>query len=306
MTEQSSTTELRDIRAIVIDLDGTLLNSDHQMTDRTRDTIRRAIDAGKTVFIATGKTRASALPIIEALDLKTPGVYVQELIIFNGDGTIRSEKALEPAVARRVINFAQNNQLTVIAYDADRLLMQSLNETADLIHSFGEPMPEAVGPLINLIGKNTFHKVVLIGNSWRQIKAARWQLDQIVGDQVHLTTAKVLTSVEVLPRGVSKGSGVKKMLREIGINLDNVMAIGDGENDVEMLEAVGWGVAMSNADDKLKAVADVVVDSNDEDGVATAIERFVIGPAPEPTPQPTDAPAPEPADETPKTEADDS
>lgn len=287
MTIQPPPTEKRDIEAIVIDLDGTLLNSDHVMSERNRATIRRAIDAGKQVFLATGKTRASAASVIAALNLQTPGVYVQGLLIVNPDGTIRREQKMDPAVLRRVINTANQSGFSVIAYNGDRLMMQTLDKNAELIASFGEPKPEAVGPLVNLLDTTPIHKLVLVGDSHRRVKALRWQLDQQVGGQVHMTTAKVLTSVEVLPKGVSKGSSVKLLMRDLGIKLANMMAIGDGENDLEMIKAAGLGVAMGNADDLLKAAAHEVVSSNDDDGVAEAIERFVIGPPPpEPAPEP--------------------
>ena len=116
-----------------------------------------------------------------------------------------------------------------------------------------------------------------------------------VGGQIHMTTAKVLTSLEVLPKGTSKGNGVKSLMRDMGIKMANVMAIGDGENDLEMLKAAGLGVAIGNADAVLKEVAQEVVGTNDEDGVAEAIERFVIG-----KPDPVSAVAPD--DEAPTAE----
>jgi hydroxymethylpyrimidine pyrophosphatase-like HAD family hydrolase len=83
---------------------------------------------------------------------------------------------------------------------------------------------------------------------------------------------------QVLPRGASKGAGVEWLLREMGHDPAHLMALGDGENDIELLELAALGVAMANAGPKLKAVADVVVASNDEDGVAEAIERHVLAP----------------------------
>jgi len=82
--------------------------------------------------------------------------------------------------------------------------------------------------------------------------------------------------LEILPSGASKGDGVHMLLDHLGANVDEVMAIGDGENDVEMLNLVRWGVAMANGSDKAKTVADAIVTSNDEDGVADAIYRYVF------------------------------
>ena len=82
--------------------------------------------------------------------------------------------------------------------------------------------------------------------------------------------------MQVLPLGASKGSGLAWLLNHLSIPFENVLAIGDGENDLEMIEMVGVGVAMGNAGPKVKAIADAVVTSNDDDGVAEAIRRFVL------------------------------
>ena len=84
--------------------------------------------------------------------------------------------------------------------------------------------------------------------------------------------------MQVLPLGASKGAGVEWLLAHLGVSASNVMAMGDGENDLEMLELACVGVAMSNAGARVKAAADVVVPSNDEDGVAEAIQRYVLAP----------------------------
>ena len=81
---------------------------------------------------------------------------------------------------------------------------------------------------------------------------------------------------QVLPLGASKGSGLAWLLNHMDISAENVLAMGDGENDLEMLQMVGVGVAMGNAGPKVKAIADAVVASNDNDGVAEAIRRFVL------------------------------
>ena len=92
--------------------------------------------------------------------------------------------------------------------------------------------------------------------------------------------AEVFTSqahlLEALPPGSSKGAGLKWLLDDLGLDPAQVMAIGDGDNDIEMLQLVGLGVAMANATDALKQVADYVVNSNEADGVAEAIERFIL------------------------------
>lgn len=266
----------RNIQYIVIDLDGTLLNDDHKVSDRNKAVIKKAIEQGVKVILATGKTRKGAEPIIAELGLDTPGVFVQGLMLYNADGTVRQENKLDPEVARHIVQYAESEGFEVVAYSGNRLVCRYLDDAVEEITKFGEPMPEAVGSLINQIHNIKINKLIIVGGSKRKLKALRWQLDQQIGGKVSFTDGGVLTSLEILPKGINKGQGVKTLLRQLSANAENVMGIGDAENDVEMLKTVGFAVAVKNAAEKTKAVADEIVASNNDDGVAEAIERFVL------------------------------
>jgi len=270
----------RDIKVIVVDVDGTLLNSNHVLSDRNRETIRKAIDSGIQVVLATGKTRAGAESVIAALNLQTPGVFVQGLLIYNGDGTIRHQQTIDDATVRRVIQYAEASGFSVVIYSGNRLLVKANEPLVDAIADYHEPMPQAVGNLVNIVGEVPAHKLFIVGGTPRKIKKLRWQLNQQVGTQVSFTTTAMLDSLEVLPKGASKGNGVRVLLKEMHVSPEQVMAIGDAENDLEMLQlaGLGLGVAVGNATDALKEVAHEVVATNDEHGVAEAIERFVLRP----------------------------
>lgn len=265
-----------EIKYLVLDLDGTLLNSEHKMSEKNKEAIRKAIAQGVKVMIATGKTRTSAEPIIAELGLDTPGVFVQGLIIYNADGTLRQETTLDGKAARRAIQYAESVGFDVIAYSGKRLVTKKITDAVKAIAAYGEPAPEAIGSLLNHIGTLPMHKLIMVGGNAANLRSLRWQLGQMIGEQAAFTHGGVLTSLEVLPKGMSKGVGVKALLRIMGATPENTMAIGDGDNDIDMLKLVGVGVAMGNAHEDVKAAAKHVVKSNDEDGVADAIERFVL------------------------------
>lgn len=266
----------RNIQYIVLDLDGTLLNDEHTLSDRNKDAIKKAMEQGVKVIIATGKTRTGAESVIATLNLDTPGVYVQGLILYNADGTVRQELALDATVARHAIQHAESMGFDVVAYSGNRLICKRVEDSIAKIVDFGEPQPEAIGSLINHVNSLKMNKLIVLGGNQRKMKALRWQLEQQIGGKVSFTDGGVLTSLEILPKGTGKGQGVKTLLRQLAANPENVMAIGDAENDVEMLQVAGFAVAVKNAAEKTKAVADEVVSSNNDDGVAEAIERFVL------------------------------
>lgn len=266
----------KDIKLIALDLDGTLLNSKHKLSDRNKTAVKKAIENGVQVVIATGKTRISATSLLEELGIKSPGVFTQGLTIYNGDGTIRNSVVMDKNIVRRIITFAEDRGFGVLAYSGDRILTRRADEIAEKIAEYGEPLAESVGALQNILDSTEINKVILYGQE-SKIAALRWQLSKQLDGQIHLTRSAVTGIIEVLPANSSKGKAVMRVMKDLNIAPEHTMAIGDGENDIEMLQAVGTSVAMGNAVQKLKDVASQVVGSNDEDGVAQAIEMFVTG-----------------------------
>jgi hydroxymethylpyrimidine pyrophosphatase-like HAD family hydrolase len=122
----------------------------------------------------------------------------------------------------------------------------------------------------------TIHKLIFMAEQAR-IDEVRPAAQAAFGGRAALTAA-LGGMLEVLPLGASKGASVAWLLQRLGVSPGRCMALGDGENDVEMLRLAGLGVAVGNAGPAARAAADVVVGSNDEDGVAQAIERFVLRP----------------------------
>jgi Cof subfamily protein (haloacid dehalogenase superfamily) len=270
-------TTTHEIKVIAVDLDGTLLNSQHTLSAGNRAALLAAMAAGVPVMLATGKTRASAEKLIAELGLTTPGVFVQGLLIYNPDGTVRHQQMLEPGITRRIITFAEDRGFDVLMYSGNRILVRRRDARADQVAEYGEPLPEVVGSLVNQLGAVTVNKLCIAGEPAR-MRALRWQLDQQMSGQVNFTFSHVASLLEVLPPGASKGRGVKLALQDLGIAPEHLLAIGDGENDIEMVKLAGVGVAVANAAPLLKAAAPYQVASNDADGVAEAIERFVLAP----------------------------
>ncbi len=265
-----------DIRVVVLDVDGTLLDSKHELTPRVEKALRAAAAKGVQVVLATGKTRASMLKTIDHLGLKTPGIYLQGLAIYDGDGELRHQMTLEAAVARQILTFAEDRGYVMVAYSGERILAHVFNREVEqglTVHH--ELAPEVVGPLQNLLGSMAFNKLIACGEP-RAVKALRWQLNLQLGGSVRLMQAGIPTMLEILPPGGSKGTALRLLLKDMKVAPENVMAMGDAENDIEMIQLAGIGVAMGHADQPVKDAADHVTGTNDEDGVAQAIERFVL------------------------------
>jgi hydroxymethylpyrimidine pyrophosphatase-like HAD family hydrolase len=244
-----------------------------------------------------------------------PGVFLQGLLVADAQGRTLWSRSLEEEVLLDAIALARDLGMTLTAYTGERIVAQSLDEHTERLLFYKEPTPEAVGPLDLLLAKKQLppvQKVIFMASAERAA-AAREEIEARLGERTgrgSCTTA-LPGMVELLPPGASKGAGLKWLLdnalppeverrwREVqqesgggnggngdgdgGSNdspplLRGLMAMGDGENDREMLAMAEWGVAMGNAGQGLKQAAQAVVASNADDGVAEAIERFVLAP----------------------------
>jgi Cof subfamily protein (haloacid dehalogenase superfamily) len=266
----------REIKAVVVDLDGTLLNDDHKMGERSRKALQQTTEKGVQVILATGKTRESAEDLMAELGLNTPGVFVQGLLIYDAEGNIKQEQHMDAKTLRRAIQYAESAGFEIIAYSRNRLLVKRETPGISWISDFGEPAPQVVGSLLNKLDTTKINKIMIVGGDKKKLNAMRWQLNQQIGTNASFTFISLVDALEVLPKGASKGNAVRTLLRDMNIDPLNVMAIGDGENDLDMLKIAGLGIAVENADEKLKEVAQDVVSSNNDDGVAEALEKYVL------------------------------
>lgn len=276
-----ATTEKKDIKLIAIDLDGTLLNSKSQVSPRTEAALKEAIAAGAQIVIATGKTRYAINGLVEKLGINAPAICMQGLITYSGDGKIMHETKIDPTLARQVITFGEDRGFFMIGYNGSHIYFRRENKEVEeaLLTRYHEPNAEIVGALQNMADTPGFNKVIAVGEP-RAVKALRWQLGMQIGGAGRLMQAGVPQMVEILPPNASKGTALKQLLKDLRIAPENVMALGDAENDLEMIQLAGVGVLMGQADPKFREHADYVTADLDHDGVAEAIDRFMFGRTP--------------------------
>ena len=196
------------------------------------------------------------------------------MTIYDAGGEILRLVMLETAVIQKVLAYVTERNLSMCTYGRDGLWSLADDEYRHLLHTkYKEPLPVLCPDMGQKLDE--LHLTKLLISDEQHNDATRAELQTLVGDKAIITQA-VPEYIEVMPLGVSKGEGVLWLLDKMNVNPANVMALGDGENDLEMLQMVGLGVAMGNAHARVKAVADVVVGSNESAGVAEAIEQFVL------------------------------
>ena len=272
------------VRAVVTDVDGTLLDPRNALPASAARAARELRARGIPLILATGKTRGPWLPpLLEAIGpLGAPALFAQGLLAYEADGTPLWERALEPAFLRRCVRLARRlRDVQVVAYCGSRLVCAACDRHSARLPDYGEPEPEAVGDLEEALcgggGRAPVACQKLIFMADEPMAGVRAELARELrdGEDCSLTSA-LPGMLEVLPVGASKGEAVARLLRDLGIRPEEVVALGDGENDVELLELAGVGVAMGNASPAAVRAAQHQVAANDADGWAEAVDRFVL------------------------------
>ncbi|CAH2060635.1 unnamed protein product [Thlaspi arvense] len=281
---------------IFCDMDGTLLNSKSQISEANAKALKEATLRGLKVVIATGKSRPGAIRILKTADLagrdgivseSSPGVFVQGLLVYGRHGKEVYRGNLDRDVCRETCLYSLEHGIPLIAFCQDRCLTLFDHPLVDSLHTiYNEPKAEIISSIDQLIAEADIQKVIFMDTTEGVSSVIRPYWSEATGDRANVVQAQS-DMLEIVPPGTSKGNGVKMLLNHLGVSADEVideanlifgqiMAIGDGENDIEMLELASWGVALSNGAEKTKAVANVIGVSNDEDGVADAIYRYAF------------------------------
>ncbi len=264
-----------DIRLIVTDLDDTLLRDDHTISARSLDTIRCAEEQGITVAIATGRMVPSALPYARQLGLKGLLMCCQGAQIVDIEtGEVISLTPVPQELARQAIRFAQERGIYIQYYSTTTYYFEKTGEESEYYrHAAGIAGVETRRDLAETLDFEPI-KLLMIAEPPR-IREAYEAAKARFGDTLEIAISKS-NYLEFTHRDAHKGAAMAGLAARLGIPLSQVMAVGDALNDLSMIRGAGLGVAVANATDFVKSQADAVTASNQEDGVALAIETYAL------------------------------
>lgn len=272
-------------RYIFCDMDGTLLNSKSQVSATNADALREAISRGVNIVIATGKTRPAVISALDVVDLAgrngivselSQGIFLQGLLVYGRQGREIYRRNLDQNVCREAFLYSLEHEVPVVAFCQDRCLTLFDHPLVDSLHTvYYEPKAEILPSVEHLLAAAEIQKLVFIDTAEGVSSTLRPHFTESTKGRAGVVQGQA-DMLEIVPIGTSKGGGVKMLLDHLGISAKEIMAIGDGENDIEMLQLASLGVALENGAEKTRAVADVIGASNDEDGVAKAIYQYAF------------------------------
>ena len=265
-------------KLLVLDLDGTLTNSEKKITPETKEQLQRMQEAGHIVALATGRPVPGVMPVARELELEKYGGYVIAcnggLLIDCRTGEHLYEKTLPKNLVAEMFDYAEQLGVGIYTYTEQGIVAGSEHdlymEYASAINHLEifhpkNPMEMVTGPVFKWMVTVPEEIAVEVQEKFYER----------LGDRFTALRSEPFF-IELLPCGVDKAEGIALLLERLGMSREDVIACGDGFNDIAMVKYAGLGVAMENAQDAVRKAADVVTLSNDDDGVARVIEKYIL------------------------------
>lgn len=261
-------------RLLASDIDGTLITSKQELTKATLAAIDALKKQCKFFTLSTGRPIMGVSKYTHLVSAGVPLIsYNGAMIIRPDNGEIVYERGLADESAREIISRGNEKNTIVIVWAKNRLFTNTINEHV-------ENYSRITGEKINMI--NDPAEVVSLGvtkciwlDSAENISAYREELDKTPIEGVDFCTSTP-NLLEFMCKGVSKGEGLKKVCEYCGVDISEAIAAGDELNDMSMIKTAGLGVAMGNAHAEIKAAADYITLTNDENGLADIISKYML------------------------------
>ena len=267
-----------DYKMIVLDLDGTLTNRDKVITPRTKQALMEAQERGKIVVLASGRPAAGVLPLANQLDLAKYGSYI---LAFNGGMIVNCKtgetvfSSMIPVEANsRIVDLAVDHGVDLLTYQGQEIITNNQECPYALLESKINKLPlRQVENLRNYLDFPVPKFLFLDDGDYLvtvepKVKAALGKNFSVYRSEPYF--------LEVMPKGIDKAASLERLLEQLGMNREQMIACGDGYNDMSMIKFAGLGVAMENAVLPLRKAADFITRSNNEDGVAYVVEKFMM------------------------------
>lgn len=265
-------------KAIVLDLDGTLTNNKKEITPLTKSALMEAQSKGLRVILASGRPTYGIRPIADELQIWKYGGYV---MAYNG-GSITEwnshevvyNQTLEPSLVEALYCAAKEGKegFEILTYQGEGIAATDINNEYVRHEAFINKMPLTQYDNFVKQVQHPINKCLIVGEPSQLAILEKEAAKEMEGRCSVYRSADFF--LECVPLGIDKAASLNRLLPIMHIDREDVIAIGDGYNDLSMIEFAGLGVAMDNAADEVKAKADFVTKSNEEDGVAYVIERF--------------------------------
>ncbi len=259
-------------KLVAIDLDDTLLTSNSTIDDYTKQTIQKVVNAGVTVIIATGRMIRSARIFIKELGLTTPCITYAGALITNYDGTNLFSNAMDPKTTHALVQYCLDRDIHIQLYTNEDFIYAKENRFS--AHYAKHQKFNGIEDRNYILNPNVESPKALIIDDPDKIVEIQKQMQQDFPNLRFFRSRPMY--VDIVEPHTNKGTALEFLLNYYGIVKEEVIAIGDNEVDIEMLKLAGLGICVKNALPHVKEYANYITDTNDNLGVAKALEKFIL------------------------------
>lgn len=263
---------------IVLDLDGTLTNSQKEITPATKAGIRKVQELGKHVVLASGRPTPGVISLARELDFAKYGGYI---LSFNGgrimncrDNQVIYNKLLPPECLAPIYDYIRGFQVNMITYTDTEIISAFTPNDETYIEARINKMPVKQVEDFPSYVDFPVNKLLITGNPELLVQIEK-ELKLMFHSAINIYRSEPFF-LEIMPPRIDKAHSLQKLLNSMGLTANEMICCGDGYNDLTMIEYAGLGVAMSNAQPAVLDKADYITKSNDEDGILHVIEEFLL------------------------------
>ena len=265
-------------KMIVLDLDGTLTNNKKEITPKTKEALMQAQAKGVHIVLASGRPTYGIIPLAEELELKNHGGFI---LAYNGgkiidctNNRVLFEQKLDEKLVPMLYEGAKKAGLQILTYQGEGIAATQKDDKYVQIEAHINKIPvvqydDFLRQLVYPI-----NKCLIVGEPTKLHQLELSLLAQLKGQMELYRSADYF--LECVPLGIDKAQSLNRLITTLGITKEEVIACGDGYNDLSMIRFTGLGVAMANAAKDIQSEADYVTLSNEEDGVAHVVEQFIL------------------------------
>lgn len=263
----------KSIALVISDIDGTLITSNHELTDATKAAAAKLYERGIELSLASSRPPRSIVPLAEALKLRGPFAAFNGALVETARREVMANSVIPATTIARVKSIADGLGLAVWLYDERDWWAPWRDAFVDREEHTSGFSPRSDGYAGRLMQEA--NKLTVVGKPDFVAQAEELILNEL-GNEVSASRSKP-RFLDVTAHGIHKGTVVTRLAGLLGISPDRVAVIGDGPNDIEMFKQAGLSIAMGQAVDEVREAADCVTSSNDEEGWARGIEKYVLG-----------------------------
>jgi hypothetical protein len=264
-------------RLIFCDLDGTVMTFERKVNPAVHEAMQAVVDAGCWITICTGRGYQLLKPFLGAFVVNAPVICCNGgLIIEPFTREVLHVQPMSLPLAHQVLHWCQKVGMEIWVYldDLETMLEYRPGEPGAVLRRDGTIVGQVADPAAALTRPP--HKLIVLPGSVERVPPVIAHLQEHLGDQARVMASSPKV-IEVIMPGISKANAMSRLAAHLGVAQEETMAVGDGDNDAEMLEWAAWGIAMGNGTEKAIAAADWVAPPVEEDGLAVALRRFVLG-----------------------------